>query len=143
MASTDMPNYKQKQGILHKKDAKPEELKNWGRKFLENGWIRDAIVFFQKAEDREGLLSIRRKMIEEGDVFLFRQTLLGLDEAASEDEWRQLGDRALALGKMQFAREAYRMMGDRKGIDKIDKLINPESQEEEPESSPGEETEET
>jgi len=143
MAKTDMPTYKQKQALLFKPDAKPAELRSWGRRFLENGWIRDAILFLQKAEDREGLASVRKLMIEEGDVFLFRQALLGLDETASEDEWRQLGDRAMTLGKLQFAREAYRMIGDRKSIDKIDKLINPQVEEEAPADSPVDEGQET
>lgn len=129
MAAADLPDQKQKQALLYKPDTKPQELINWGRKFQEAGWYRDAILFFTKAEDRQGLEGIRRQMIEEGDVFLFRQVLVGLDESASDDEWRQLGDRAMTLGKLQFAREAYRMIGDRKSIDKIDKMINPKAEE--------------
>lgn len=129
MAATDLPNQKQKQAILYKPDARPEELRSLGRKFLENGWMRDAIMFLAKARDHQSLEEIRRQVIEEGDTFLFRQVILALDQTAAEAEWRQLGDRALALGKLQFAREAFRMIGDRKSIDKIDKMINPQAEE--------------
>ena len=141
MATEELPHYKLKQSLLYNPDAKPDELRRWGHKFLEQGWIRDAILFFHKADDQEGLSQIRRQVIEQGDVFLFRQVLQGQEENAEEAEWRQLGDRALALGKLQFAREAYRMVGDRKAIDKIDKMINPQAEEERQEQPAGDETE--
>jgi hypothetical protein len=56
--------------------------------------------------------------------------LLARDETASEEEWKQLADNAFTAGKLQFAREGYRMAGDRKGIDKVDKILKPETEEE-------------
>ena len=137
MGKKELPHYKKKQQLLHAKDAKPEDLRRQGEEFLKAGWLSDAIDFFGKAGDQNGLEKIRDITIEEGDVFLFRSTLKALGATANEDQWKELADRAFALGKYQFAREAYRMAGDRKSLDKVDRLINPE-----PEETPEEEEEE-
>jgi hypothetical protein len=129
MGKKELPHYKKKQQLLHAKDAKPEELRRQGEEFLQAGWLSDAIDFFGKAGDQNGLEKVRDIAIAEGDVFLFRSTLKAMDATASEDQWKELADRALDLGKLQFAREAYRMAGDRKSLDKVDQLINPETEE--------------
>ena len=129
MGKKELPHYKKKQQLLHAKDAKPADLSRQGEEFLQAGWLSDAIDFFGKAGDQNGLEKIRDIAIAEGDVFLFRRTLKALDATASEDQWKELADRALDLGKLQFAREGYRMAGDRKSLDKVDLLINPEPEE--------------
>ena len=129
MGKKELPHYKKKQQLLHAKDARPEDLRCQGEEFLQAGWLSDAADFFNKAGDQNGLEKLRDIAIAEGDVFLFRRTLKALDATASEDQWKELADRALDLGKLQFAREAYRMAGDRKSLDKVDRLINPEAEE--------------
>lgn len=129
MGQKELPHYKKKQQLLHAKDARPEDLRRQAEEFLQAGWLSDALDFFKKAGDQNGLEKVRDIAISEGDAFLFRRTLKALDAAASEDQWKELADRALDLGKLQFAREAYRMAGDRKSLDKVDQLINPEAEE--------------
>jgi len=129
MGKKELPHYKKKQQMLHAKDARPDDLRRQGEEFLQAGWLSDAIDFFDKAGDQNGLEKVRDIAISEGDAFLFRRTIKALDAAASEGQWKELADRALDLGKLQFAREAYRMAGDRKSLDKVDKLINPEAEE--------------
>lgn len=139
MGKKELPHYKKKQQMLHAQDAKPEELRRQGEEFLQAGWLSDAIDFFGIAGDRDGLAKLREISVAEGDVFLFRRTLKALEAAADENEWKQLADRALELGKLQFAREAYRMAGDRKSLDRVDRLITPEPEEEaakDPEEEP-------
>ncbi|HUU00960.1 MAG TPA: hypothetical protein VM425_05930 [Myxococcota bacterium] len=128
-SSADLPHYKLKQALLHGNDSKPGELSRLGRRFLEEGWLNDAIDFFKKAEDSQGLATIREISIEEGDIFVLRQVIKAGGEAAGEDEWKQIGERALELGKLQFAREAFRIVGDRKAMEKIDQLIEPAPEE--------------
>jgi hypothetical protein len=130
MGKQDLPHYKKKQQLLHAKSAKPEELRRQGEEFLQAGWLSDAIDFFSQAGDRNGMEKIRDIAVEEGDTFLFRCTLKAMDAVAEEAEWERLADRAFELKKLQFAREAYRMSGDRKSLDKVDRLINPEPEEE-------------
>jgi len=125
MAMSDLPDYKQKQKLLYKDDAAPEALIQQGEKFFAAGWYKDAIDFFARAEFTEGLQRIRAKASEEGDAFLLQQCLRAQEDEAPDQEWRELADRALELGKLQFAREAYRQAGDRKGLDKVDAMIAP------------------
>ena len=125
-SGADLPHYKLKQTMLHGQDSKPADLIRLGRRFLEEGWLNDAVDFFKKAEDQQGLADVRALAIEQGDVFLLRQLLRAGAPAAAEDEWKQIGERAFALGKLQFAREAYRMAGDRKSMEKVDQLLEPE-----------------
>jgi hypothetical protein len=127
-----MPDYRAKQNLLFGKEVKPQELARIGREFLEAGWLSDAIDFLAKAGDDESLSDIRARAIEEGDVFIFRRVLKASGTTAEEKEWREIGDCALLLEKLQFAREAYRMAGDRKAMDKIDNMINPPEDEETP-----------
>jgi len=129
MGKKEPPHYKKKQQMLHAKDVRPDDLRRQAEEFLQAGWLSDAIDFFDKAGDQNGLEKIRDIAISEGDAFLFRRTIKALDAAASESQWKELADRAIDLGKLQFAREAYRMAGDRKSLDKVDKLISPEAEE--------------
>ena len=137
-----LPNYRAKQSLLFGKDENPQELSRIGREFLQAGWLNDAIDFLAKAGDNELLNDIRVRAIEEGDVFIFRRVLKATATTAEEGQWRQIGDCALLLEKLQFAREAYRMAGDRKAMDKVDSLINPsdESAQEAPQDDPPEES---
>jgi len=126
----DIVNYKQKNTLLYGKNADQPELSRLGQELLAAGRLNDAIDFFAHAQDKEGLATVRRQSIEEGDVFLFRQILRTTDEEPSEQDWRSIGERARSLGKWQFAREAFRMVSDRKAMDEIDRLIAPKKEEE-------------
>lgn len=123
MAPSALPDYKQKQKLLFKEGAPPAALIQQGEQFFAAGWYKDAVDFFAQAEFAEGLLRIRATAREEGDAFLLQLCLRAQDEEAPDDEWRQLGDRALGVGKLRFAHEAYRQAGYRKGLDKIDQML--------------------
>jgi hypothetical protein len=123
MGQTNLPDYKQKQKLLFKEGADPATLIQQGEQFFAAGWYKDAVDFFGRAEFTEGLERVRAKALDEGDAFLLLLSLRTLGIEAEAAEWRQLADRALALGKLQFAREGYRLAGDRKGLDKVDALI--------------------
>ena len=125
MAQSSLPDYKQKQKILHKPDAQPAALIKQGEEFFAAGWYKDAVDFFAQAESAEGLAKVRQVAIDEGDVFLLKLIQRVLDEEAPEEEWRMLAERALGLGKLQFAREGFRLAGDRKGLDRVEAMIAP------------------
>ena len=132
--ASNLPDMKQKQKLLYAQDISSDVLVKHGTAFFEEGWLSDAIDFFAKAEHTEGVEQVKRVAVEEGDAFLFKRCLdlLGIEDASSQ--WCELADRALALGKLQFAREGYRKCGDRKAMEKVDKMISPHSTEEQPEN---------
>ncbi len=76
-------------------------------KFLELGWREDALAFFKKGGMAEELEKLKAYCLETGDAFLLGR----LGHQAPED-WRRLGERALALGKLHFARRAFEIAGD-------------------------------
>jgi hypothetical protein len=78
-----------------------------GLKFLELGWWEDALEFFKKGEVTEELEKLKTFALETGDAFLLAR--LGHQEP---DLWRRLAERALALGKLHFARRAFEAAGD-------------------------------
>jgi len=128
MGKKELPHYKKKQSVIYSRDTKPAELVQLGERFFSEGWLSDALDCFERAKSAESLEKMRKVCIEEGDVFLFRKTLRALEAEAGPAEWKELGDNARGLGKLQFAREAYRMAGERKALDEVDELIRPAQQ---------------
>lgn len=139
MSQKSLPEFKQKQKLLHAPDTSPESLIAMGQKFFEAGWYIDAIDFWARAKHADGLRSMQAKAMEEGDVFLYTRSCKALDQAAEIEHWAQLAENALSLGKLQFAREAFRLAGDRKNLDLVDAMINPKKNTDEAASQTGDE----
>jgi len=85
----------------------PNLCREYGLKFLELGWLEDALEFFKKSEVTEELEKLKAVAVETGDAFLLAR--IGKQEP---DDWRRLAERALALGKLHFARRAFEIAGD-------------------------------
>lgn len=102
-----MPNCLKKRQLLNDKVLSPDECRELGLKFLEMGWREDALEFFQKGGMAAELDQLKAYCLETGDAFLMGH----LGHQAPED-WRRLGERALALGKLHFARRAFEIAGD-------------------------------
>lgn len=102
-----IPDCLKKRQLLNDKVLSPELCREYGRKFLELGWREDALAFFNKGGITDELEKLQDYALEAGDAFLLGR----LGHQAPED-WRRLGERALALGKLHFARRAFGMAGD-------------------------------
>ena len=101
------PDCLKKRQLLNDQGLSPELCREYGRKFLELGWREDALEFLKKAGMTEELEKLKAYSLEAGDAFLLGR----LGHQAPED-WRRLGERALDLGKLHFARRAFEMAGD-------------------------------
>jgi hypothetical protein len=102
-----IPNCLKKRQLLNDKTLSSDLCRELGQKFLEMGWREDAQEFFQKGGMTEELEKLKAYCLETGDAFLLGR----LGQQAPED-WRRLGERALALDKLYFARRAFEMAGD-------------------------------
>jgi len=71
------------------------------------GWREDALEFFKKGGMADELEKLKAYALETGDAFLLGR----LGHHAPED-WRRLGEQALVLGKLHFARRAFEIGGD-------------------------------
>jgi len=102
-----IPHSLKKRQLLNDKVLSPELCREYGQKFLILGWREDAAEFFKKGGMADELEKLKVYCLETGDAFLFGR----LGQQAPAD-WRSLGERALALGKLHFARRAFEIAGD-------------------------------
>jgi hypothetical protein len=103
-----LPGCLKKRRLLNEPALKSELCREYGEKFLALGWWEDALEFFQKAGDSQGLEVIKNHCLETGDAYLLGRLGVGQDPQT----WRQLAEQALDLGKLRFARRAYELAGD-------------------------------
>ncbi len=103
-----LPGCLKKRRLLNDPELKPELCKDYGERFLAQGWWQDALEFFQKCGDAPGLEKIKDHCLETGDAFLLGR----LRSPQDPKTWRQLAERALDQGKIRFARRAYELAGD-------------------------------
>ena len=103
-----LPGCLKKRRLLNDRELKPELCREYGEQFLAQGWWEDALEFFQKAGDPQGLEEIKKHCLETGDAYLLGR--LGVSQ--DPQTWRQLAEQALDLGKLRFARRAYELAGD-------------------------------
>ncbi len=73
--SKKLPNYQEKQHILHVKHHSDKDLIAYGDAFLDEGKISDAIDFYQKANYVHGLEKIKGMAELSGDVMVLQQVL--------------------------------------------------------------------
>jgi hypothetical protein len=103
-----LPGCLKKRRLLNEPELKSELCREYGEKFLAQGWWEEALEFFQKAGDPQGLEKIKQHCLESGDAYLLGR--LGVSQ--DPKTWRQLAEQALDLGKLRFARRAYELAGD-------------------------------
>lgn len=103
-----VPGSLKKRRLLNERELSPELCREYGEKFLALGWGEDALAFFLKAGDAEGLEKIKNLCLETGDAYLLAR--LGVRQ--EPQIWRQVAEQALELGKLRFARRAYEQAGD-------------------------------
>ena len=114
-----LPACLKKRRLLNEKELRPELCREYGEKFLAQDWWEDALEFFQRAGDSQGLEKIKEHCLKTGDAYLLGR--LGVSQDAKT--WRQLAEQALDLGKLRFARRAYQLAGDPDKAAMVDGLI--------------------
>jgi hypothetical protein len=109
-----------KRQLLNDQELKAEPCREYGEKFLALGWWEDALEFFQKGHDSQGLEKIKNHCLETGDAYLLAR--LGVPQ--DPHTWQQLATRALDLGKLCFALRAYKLSGDPDKAAMVEALIS-------------------
>ena len=116
--SRGMPTCLKKRRLLNETELSSELCRDYGEKFLALGWWDDALEFFQRGNYEEGLEKIKAHCLESGDAFLLGR----LVKDGDPDLWRRVAEKALELGKINFARQALEKAGD---TDKAAALTSP------------------
>lgn len=112
-----------KRELLHNTSIGSGELAQYGWEYLKQDRPVDALDFFEKARDLDGIRQIREWSLEQGDPFLLQQTGKLLKEQVPEDSWRKVGEKALGAGRLQQALMAYKALADEEKIQEIQGLI--------------------
>ncbi len=111
MADPKINDYLKKRDLLNNPDMPSDEAKKWAESLFEAGMLHDAVDFYKKANDTEGLKRILEIAEDEGDFFLVDFVLKALEDEFDTDRWVKLGKRAEELKKYYFASQAYKKAG--------------------------------
>ena len=109
-----VPDCLKKRQLLNEKELNPELCREYGEKFLDLGYLDDALEFFKRANYEPGLEKLMDQALETGDAFLM--TRLGKHPP---EIWRQVAQQALKLGKLHFARRAFEQAGDQEQAEEL------------------------
>ena len=118
-----------KRDLLNSGKTDKSELIKLGEPYLHEDRLSDTIDFFEKAEHFEGLTQLKEQCVAKGDYFLCQRLANILRESPSSEEWIQLGDKALHLGKLLFARSAYQQAESSEKVAQVEKLLQSPAQE--------------
>ncbi|MGA3085385.1 MAG: hypothetical protein ABSE95_11395 [Thermodesulfobacteriota bacterium] len=116
-----------KRDLLHNPNISSDELAQYGWEYLKQDRPVDALDFFEKAQNWEGIRRIREWSLEQGDPFLLQQTSKILKEQVPEDSWRKVGEKAKVAGRHQQALMAYKAIADEEKIQEIQALMKSSS----------------
>ena len=128
MAGKKLLSCLKKRDLLNSDKADKSELIKLGERYLYEDRLSDAIDFFEKAEHFEGLTELKEQCVAKGDYFLCQRLTKILEESPSSEEWIQLGDNALHLGKLLFARSAYQQAENPEKVSQVEKLLQSPAQ---------------
>ena len=129
MAGKKLLSCLKKRDLLSSGKADKAELIKLGERYLHEDRLSDTIDFFEKAEHFEGLTQLKEQCVAKGDYFLCQRLANILGESPSSEEWIQLGDNALHLGKLLFARSAYQQAESPEKVAQVEKLLQSPAQE--------------
>ena len=112
-----------KRDLLHNPNIGQSEYAQYGWDYFKQERPVDALDFFEKAQDQEGIRQVQKIGLEEGDFFLLQQSSKLLKEPVPDEVWKDLGERFLSQGKLQEALSAFKVVEDEAKIQEIQALL--------------------
>jgi hypothetical protein len=112
-----------KRDLLHNPNIGHSDYSQYGWDYFKQDRPVDALDFFEKAQDLEGIRQVKEWSLEQGDPFLLQQTSRLLKEPVPEDSWRKVVEKAQAAGRLQQALTAARALADEEKIQEIQALM--------------------
>ena len=103
-------HYLKKRDLLHGARTPPATLTSVGREFLEQECYSDALDFFEKARDEEGLAEIKRTALKKGDSFLLARLERFDRTRVGPEDWKQAAEQARKNGMESMAVFAERKL---------------------------------
>jgi len=112
-----------KRGLIQEVTTSRETLIKFGQEYLQQGRWLEALEFFERAPDPEGLQTLKKRGLEEGDPFLYKQACRFLKESPDPADWKMIGEKALSQGRWHQALTAFKVLVDETKIQEIEQLI--------------------
>ncbi|OGQ36011.1 MAG: hypothetical protein A3F16_08695 [Deltaproteobacteria bacterium RIFCSPHIGHO2_12_FULL_43_9] len=113
----------EKRDLLYSKNLTPELARRHGGDFLAEGLNYDALSFFLKFKDIDGLRKLVDVSLEDGDSFLFLKTYKALGEPPPPELLRKVGEKAFSLQKYYYAKVAFEHLNDAALLEKVRPFI--------------------
>ncbi len=89
-------------------ELSPEKATELAQAYLAEARGVEAIAFFAKAGNTDGLHALCEGAVASGDVFLLREASTALREPIAAEAWSRIGDAAERAGLLEYAAEARR-----------------------------------
>lgn len=116
-------NCLEKRDLLNHSAVSVETLRRWGERCESEGFVHDAVDFYEKSGASEALRRLLENARQTGDFFLFSRVHRALKTEPDENDLLKIAKQAEMLGKHTFASQIYRHMGrevpreDEEGVD--------------------------
>jgi hypothetical protein len=121
---TSYPGFFRRREMLDGDGTAGGTLSQFGSELAEQGLLDEALGYFVKAGDREGMERVLEESRRVGDTFSFEASLRALGREASKEEWGALGKQALENGRLWFAYRAFEKADDQSGLEKVRASMN-------------------
>jgi hypothetical protein len=126
LSNLRLPDYRLKQKILYIDKVNQNVLQSYGDSLLEEGFLSDAIDFYQKAGNNNGLQKIKDMAFDRGDVMLFQQAAKALHLELKPADWESIGQKAIDLKKYYFALHATEKADNEEKLNSLKKIMQKE-----------------
>jgi len=102
----------EKRALLHSPAVSRDKLLAYAESYLEDGYLYEAMEFFEKAREQAGLDRVRDAAISEGNAGLLGWMARNALSQITEEHWRRAAENAMKGGKYRFAAAAFERAGD-------------------------------
>jgi len=116
---TSYPGFFRRREMLDAQGTPGGTLSTQAAKLAAQGLLDEALTFFAKAGDREGMEGVLEESRRTGDTFSFEAALRALGREATKEEWGALGRQAMEDGRLWFAYRAFEKADDQAGLVKV------------------------
>jgi hypothetical protein len=117
--NTPYPGFFRRREMLNAGTTPAETLSDKGAELAAQGLLDEALAFFLRAGNRDGIEGVLEESRRTGDTFTFEAALRALGREASKEEWGGVGRKALEEGRLWFAYRAFEKADDQGGLEKV------------------------
>jgi len=116
-----------KRDLLAAQKFDPDQLRAYADDFLAQERYGDALAFYAKLKDQDGIRRVKEAAIELGNPDVLWQVEREDRQGVTRDDWTACGDSAMKLGKFRSAAYIFERIGDSEKLAAAQKEFQPPS----------------